>query len=252
MSTTPRERASPESPADTYDPVTEPGWPAELGLIVMSVAAAVGMGRLFADASFLPVVLLAVLTSHGLSMLCRRRGVGPLGGLVVSAVGLVLFVTWVIEPHISLVPGMATWHAASVDLREAWGRFSKVVAPAEVSRGFLLGAVLTFVVLAEISAAPRARPWLAGRRRAGESALLRSGLGMAGITLLLAVILGPQLPGAYAKGVLGVTDGNSRKSGTRVTLSPLVDIRGRLTGQSSVELFTVVTETPTYLSLIHI
>ena len=60
------------------DNALTPGWPAEAGLIAMSVAAAIGMGRLFADASFLPVVVLAVLASHGLSMLCRRNGVGPL------------------------------------------------------------------------------------------------------------------------------------------------------------------------------
>jgi transglutaminase-like putative cysteine protease len=285
---------------ESYDAPTVPGWPAEVGLIAMSAAAAIGMGRLFADGSFLPVVLLAVLLSHGLSMLCRRRGLGPLATLAVSATGLVLFVTWVIEPHVSLVPGLDTWRAASHDMREAWGRFSEVVAPAKVTRGFVLGAalgswvsafvadlfafrartrveavvpsftvflfgallgsdrhrlgaallylgaVLAFVVLAEISAAPRARPWLAGGRRPGEAALLRSGLGMAAVTVALAVVVGPQLPGAYAKGVLGVGDGNGRKSGTRVTLSPLVDIRGRLVGQSGVELFTVATDTPTY------
>ena len=290
-----------EERADTFEPdAPQPGWPAEAGLVGMSVAAAVGMGRLFADASFLPVVLFAVLTCHGLSLLCRRRGIGPLGTTAVSAAGLVLFVTWVIEPHVSLVPGPATWDAALRDLDEAWGRFSEVVAPAQVTRGFLLGAVLgawisafvadlfafrartrveavvpsftvflfgallgadrhrlaaallylssvlVFVVLAEVSAVPRPRPWLAGRRARGEAALVRSGLGMAAVALVLAVAVGPNLPGAYAKGVLGVGDGNGRKSGTRVTLSPLVDIRGRLVGQSSVELFTVTTDTPTY------
>jgi len=282
------------------DNALTPGWPAEVGLIAMSVAAAIGMGRLFADASFLPVVLLAVLASHGLSMLCRRNGIGPLGNTAVSAAGLVLFVTWVIEPHVSLVPSMAVWDAAARDLHEAWGRFSEVVAPAQVTRGFLLGAVLgswisafvadlfafrartrleavvpsftvflfgallgsdrhrlsaalvylaavlTFVVLAEVAAAPRPRPWLSGRRAAGERALVRSGLGVAGVALILAVLVGPQLPGAYAKGLLGVGDSAGKKSGTRVTLSPLVDIRGRLVGQSSVELFTVATDTPTY------
>ena len=282
------------------DNALTPGWPAEIGLIAMSVAAAVGMGRLFADASFLPVVLLAVFTSHGLSMACRRNGIGPLATTAASAAGLILFVTWVVEPHVSPVPSMAVWDAASRDLQEAWGRFSEVVAPAKVTRGFLLGAVLgswissfvadlfafrartrleavvpsftvflfgallgadhhrlsaallflaavlTFVVLAEVSAAPRARPWLSGRRASGERALMRSGLGMAGVALILAALLGPQLPGAYAKGILGVGESGSRKSGTRVTLSPLVDIRGRLVSQSSVELFTVATDTPTY------
>ncbi len=208
--------------------------------------------------------------------------------------------TWVIEPHVSLVPSMAVWDAASLDLQEAWGRFSEVVAPAKVTRGFLLGAVLgswissfvadlfafrartrleavvpsftvflfgallgsdrhrlsaallflaavlTFVVLAEVFAAPRPRPWLSGRRAAGERALVRSGLGMAGVAVIIAVLVGPQLPGAYAKGILGVGDNGGRKNGTRVTLSPLVDIRGRLVSQSSVELFTVATDTPTY------
>jgi len=282
------------------DNALQPGWPAEFGLVTMSVAAAVGMGRLFADASFLPVVLFAVLAGHGVSLACRRNGIGPLGTTITSAAGLALFVTWVIEPHISLVPGPATWHAALADLDDAWGRFSEVVAPAKVTRGFLLGAalgswissfaadmfafrartrleavipsftvflfgallgadehrlgaaalylasVLAFVVLAEVAAAPRPRPWLAGRRAVGERALLRSGVAMAGGTLLLAVLVGPQLPGAYAKGVLGVGDGQGGGKGTRVTLSPLVDIRGRLVGQSSVELFTVATETPTY------
>ena len=277
-----------------------PGWPAEVGLVGMSVAAAVGMGRLFADASFLPVVLLAVLTCHGLSLVCRRRGVGPFATTAVSAAGLAVFVTWVLEPHVSLVPGPSVWNAALTDLDEAWGRFSEVVAPAKVTRGFLLGAVLgawisafvadlfafrartrleavvpsftvflfgallgadrhrlsaallylssvvVFVVLAEVSAAPRPRPWLAGRQARGEAALVRSGLGMGAAALVLAVAVGPNLPGAYAKGVLGVGDGNGRKSGTRVTLSPLVDIRGRLVGQSNVELFTVTTDTPTY------
>ena len=286
-----------DTPADN---ALTPGWPAEIGLVAMSVAAAVGMGRLFADASFLPVVLLAVFASHGLSLACRRNGIGALATTAASAAGLVLFVTWVIEPHVSLVPGMAVWDAAGRDLQEAWGRFSEVVAPAKVTRGFLLGAVLgswisafvadlfafrartrleavvpsftvflfgallgsdrhrlsaallflaavlTFVVLAEVSAAPRPRPWLSGRRESGERALVRSGLGMAGVALIVAVLVGPQLPGAYAKGILGVGDSGGRKTGTRVTLSPLVDIRGRLVSQSSVELFTVTTDTPTY------
>jgi transglutaminase-like putative cysteine protease len=283
------------------DAALQPGWPAEVGLVGMSVAAAIGMGRLFADASFLPVVLLAVAVSHGLAMACRRRGVGPLSTLAVSIVGLVLFVTWVVEPHVSLLPGPATWHAAIADLRDAWGRFSEVVAPAKVTRGFVLGAalgswvaafvadlfafrartrveavvpsfavflfgallgaerhrlpaalvylaaVLAFVVLAEMAAATRPRPWLAGRRGAGESAMLRSGLAMAAVTVVVAVVVGPQLPGAYAKGVLGVGDGPGRKNGTRITLSPLVDIQGKLLSQSPVELVTVATtDEPTY------
>ena len=282
------------------DGLVVPGWAAEAGLVAMSVAAAMGLSRLFADASFLPPVLAALAVSHGLAMTCRRRWVGPLGTAVVAVAGLALFVTWVVEPHASLVPGPAVWHAAVADLRDAWGRFSEVVAPTKVTRGFLLGAVLgawvsafvadvfafrartrveaivpsftvflfgallgsdrhrlsaavlylasvlLFVVLAEVSANPRPRPWVAGRRQAGEAALLRWGLGMAVVAVVMALVVGPNLPGAYGKGVLGVRDHTGDKNGTRVTLSPLVDIRGRLVGQSSVELFMVATDTPTY------
>lgn len=292
--------SGPVNNAEQAESALTPGWPAEVGLVGMSVAAAIGMGRLFADASFLPVVLAAVLASHGLSMLCRRGGIGPLVTTLASTAGLALFVTWVIEPHVSVIPGPAVLDAAIIDLQEAWGRFSEVVAPAKVTRGFLLGAVLgswissfvadlfafrartrleavvpsftvflfgallgsdqhrmgaaliflasvlAFVVLAEVSAAPRARPWLSGRRAAGERALLKSGFGMAGVVLLLAVVVGPQLPGAYAKGILGVSDGKGSGGGTRITLSPLVDIRRKLVAQSNVELFTVATDTPTY------
>jgi transglutaminase-like putative cysteine protease len=282
------------------EPVVVPGWPAEAGLVAMSVAAAMGLSRLFADSSFVAPVLLAVATSHGLAMACRRRLVGPLTTALLSAAGLALFVTWVIEPQVSLVPSPAVLHAAVSDLRDAWGRFSEVVAPTKVTRGFLLGAVLgawissfvadvfafrartrveaivpsftvflfgallgadrhrlsaaalylasvlLFVVLAEVAASPRPRPWVAGLRAPGEAALLRSGLGMAVVALVLGLVVGPNLPGAYGQGVLGLRDRSGGKNGTRVTLSPLVDIRGRLVGQSDTELFTVASDTPSY------
>ena len=282
------------------EPVVVPGWPAEAGLVAMSVAAAMGLARLFADASFLPPVLAAVAASHALAMVCRRRQVSALATTLASAVGLALFVTWVIEPRAGLLPSPAVWHAALVDLHDAWGRFSEVVAPTKVTRGFLLGAVLgawlsafvadvfafrartrieaivpsftvflfgallgadrhrlssaalylasvlLFVVLAEVAANPRPRPWVAGRRAHGEAALLRSGLTMALAALVLGVVVGPNLPGAYGKGLLGVRDREEGKNGTRVTLSPLVDIRGRLVNQSSLELFTVASDTPSY------
>jgi transglutaminase-like putative cysteine protease len=69
---------------------------------------------------------------------------------------------------------------------------------------------------------------------------------MALVALVLALVVGPNLPGAYGKGLLGVRDRNAGANATRVTLSPLVDIRGRLIGQSDVELFTVATDTPSY------
>lgn len=288
------------SSVEPLEPVVVPGWPAEAGLVAMSVAAAMGLSRLFADSSFVAPVLLAVGASHALAMTCRRRRVGPVATTLLSLAGLAFFVTWVIEPQVSLVPSPAVVHAALNDLSDAWGRFSEVVAPTKVTRGFLLGAVLggwissfvadvfafrartrveaivpsftvflfgallgadrhrlsaaalylasvfLFVVLAEVAASPRPRPWVAGLRRPGEAAMLRSGLGMALVALVLGLLVGPNLPGAYGKGVFGLRDRNGARNGTRVTLSPLVDIRGRLVTQSDTELFTVASDDPRY------
>jgi transglutaminase-like putative cysteine protease len=109
-----------------------------------------------------------------------------------------------------------------------------------------LGSVLLFVVLAEVAAGHAPRPWVAGLRRPGEAALLRSGLGMAAVAVIVAVVVGPNLPGAHGKGLIGVRDRGGSTDGTRVTLSPLVDIRARLVSQSTLEMFTVATDTPTY------
>ncbi len=286
--------------AEVDAPDTElPGWAAEVGLIVMSAAAALGLCRLFGDGAFVAPVLLAVVTVHGLALTCRRRRVSPLVSLLVSVTGLALFVTWVIEAHVSLVPGPSVWQAASADLREAWQRFGEVVAPTKLTPGFALGsvlgvwlcafvadlfafrartrveaivpsftvflfgallggernrllaaglylaAVLLFVVLAEVAAQPQARPWIAGLRRPGEAALLRSGLAMGAVALVIGLVVGPHLPGAYDTGLIGWRNKNAN-SGTRVTLSPLVDIRGRLVSQSNVEMFSVAADAPTY------
>lgn len=276
-----------------------PRWPAEVGLVAMSAAAALGLIRLFGDGAFVGPVLLAVAVVHGLAVTCRRRGVSPVVSLLVSVVGLALFVTWVIEPHVSLFPGPSVWRAASADLSGAWRRFGVVVAPTKLTRGFALGsvvgvwlcafvadlfafrartrveaivpsftvflfgallggernrlpaatmylaAVLLFVILAEVSAQSGPRPWISGLREPGESALLRSGLGMGAIALVLGLVVGPHLPGAYDVGLLGWREKKS-DTGTRVTLSPLVDIRGRLVGQSNLEMFSVVADAATY------
>ncbi|MDQ6727654.1 MAG: DUF3488 and transglutaminase-like domain-containing protein, partial [Actinomycetota bacterium] len=285
-------------PADQSD-VELPGWAAEAGLVLMSAAAGLGLCRLYADGAFLGPVLLAVAAVHILAIACRRRGLNPLVSLAVSAAGLAVFVTWVIEPNVSLIPGPAVWHAASADLNEAWRRFGEVVAPTKMTRGFALGSVLgvwlcafvadtfafrartrveaivpsftvflfgallggqrnrllaaflylaaalLFVVLAEVSARPQARPWVSGLRGPGEGALLRSGLGMAAAALVLGLLVGPHLPGAYDAGLLGWRN-KTGTNGTRVTLSPLVDIRGRLVGQSDIEMFSVAADAPAY------
>ncbi len=84
-----------------------------------------------------------------------------------------------------------------------------------------------------------------GRVRSKQpSAHLRSGLIIVGVAMLLGVAAGPLIPGV---GNAAVIDWKSLdgSGGTRVTLSPLVDARGRLVQQSDVELFRVTTSLDT-------
>jgi hypothetical protein len=90
----------PSSPPDgrrsRWTPTTSPA--AELAVVGLTVAAVLGLGRLFVDGSFLPEVLTVVLAAHALAWGARRLDIGPLASVVVSAAGLLFAVGWVIEP----------------------------------------------------------------------------------------------------------------------------------------------------------
>ena len=276
---------------------------AELALVGLTVAAVIGLGRLFSDASYLPPVLTVLLAAHALAWGTRRLGLGPLGAVLVSGVGLVLVVAWVVEPATTTMglPRGRTWAAVGEDLRAAWATFGEVRAPADVTRGFVLaaaigawvaafaadtfafragtrfeavvpsfvlfmfgallgadrgrlvttglylGAVLVFMVLSEASRRSRSS-WFAGRSADGERALARAGIATALVGVTAALVVGPRLPGARSEGLVRWRDGAGGSS-SRVTPSPLVDIRSRLVDQSNIELFTVRSSQAAYWRL---
>ncbi|MGI8777299.1 MAG: transglutaminaseTgpA domain-containing protein [Acidimicrobiales bacterium] len=113
--------------------------------------------------------------------------------------------------------------------------------------GLYLGGVLAFVVLADPSRRT-GQAWFGGRSVVGSRALARSGLVTSLIVVALALVLAPRLPGARAAGVVNLNKG-SDGSGSRVTVSPLVDIRSRLVDQSGTELFSVSSDVGTYWRL---
>ncbi|HEX2023481.1 MAG TPA: hypothetical protein VHF00_02160, partial [Acidimicrobiales bacterium] len=117
---------------------------AELAVVGLTVAAVVGFGRLFVDASFLPEVLALVVASHALAWGARRLGLGPFAAVAVSAAGLLVGIGWVIEPNTTTfgLPLGRTWAAMGADLRAAWDAFGEVRAPTPVTRGFVLAAAI--------------------------------------------------------------------------------------------------------------
>lgn len=76
-------------------------------------------------------------------------------------------------------------------------------------------------------------------------ATLRSGLGLIAAAVLLGLVFGPLLPGAGQAPLLDWKALDGSGGGSRVTLSPLVDARGRLVEQTDVELFRVRTSSET-------
>jgi len=112
-----------------------------------------------------------------------------------------------------------------------------------------LAALVAFLLFSDATGRTRGPSWFGRRSGDGERALLRSGVTLGLAAVVGAVVIGPRLPGADDEGLLGWRDRQEGRAGPRVTVSPLVDIRGRLVEQSDVELFTVRSDTPNYWRL---
>lgn len=89
----------------------------------------------------------------------------------------------------------------------------------------------------------------ADRRSAGElgkrarrqlrGSLVRNGCLLGALAVVAAATVGPSLPGAAAPALISWHNQDSAAPNQRTTVSPLVDIKSRLTGQSRTEMFTV-------------
>lgn len=279
---------------------------ATLALAAVTAAVAVGMGRLFAGASYLLPLVGAAVVAHAAMWAGRwlRRSLAL--SALSAAGGVALVATWLLLPEtatLSLVPGPATLTAARDALARAWTDFGSVVAPAPATDGFLLAAMvgvaatavladwaafrmkvlfeamvpsftlfvftatlgddgrrglmvalylatlLPFLVLHRADLESSGSSWFASRNKGGPTALLQGAAGLVLVAVAAAVVVGPRLPGAAAEAVLDWRGDGPGGKGRRTTVSPLVDIRGRLVDQSSTEVFTVRTQQRAYWRL---
>ena len=82
--------------------------------------------------------------------------------------------------------------------------------------------------------------WLAGIGRGTIGSVTRTAaISPSVAVVVLALVVGPALPGAGEKAILDTTPVGS---GTRQTVSPLVDIQGRIVDRSDLEAFTVLAD----------
>lgn len=112
---------------------------------------------------------------------------------------------------------------------------------------FYLGAAFAFIVLHRAYRTESLPGWLSSHRGRTGPAALRAASGIGAAAVVLAILVGPALPGANDPPVWKVNRGGGNSS--RITLSPLVDIRGRLVQQSGVEAFRVQSPVPSYWRL---
>ncbi len=112
-----------------------------------------------------------------------------------------------------------------------------------------LAAVLAFVVLADAGARTTSGAWFGTRGAQGDGAVLRAAAVLGLAAVVAGVVVGPRLPGADAPSLFGIGDRPGSRGSARVTVSPLVDIRGRLVNPSGAEVFTVGSPAPAYWRL---
>ncbi|MEM7285911.1 MAG: DUF3488 and transglutaminase-like domain-containing protein [Actinomycetota bacterium] len=114
--------------------------------------------------------------------------------------------------------------------------------------GLYLAAVIGFQLFHRLIRQAHEVRWLAGTQLPGTSSLMRTGALVSILVVLGAAIAGPALPGAEQEAIFDVDPG-SEDNRTRVVISPIVDIRGRLVQQADVEAFSVRASEPSYWRL---
>ena len=105
--------------------------------------------------------------------------------------------------------------------------------------GIWIGAALAFILFRRAERLGRTATWVGERRADGPPTLVALGIVLAVIAIGIAALIGPRLPGASSEAIVSLRDLGDSGPGTRVTVSPLVDIKTRLVSQADVEVFTV-------------
>ncbi|MEX2294253.1 MAG: DUF3488 and transglutaminase-like domain-containing protein [Acidimicrobiales bacterium] len=275
----------------------------EVGLASVTLAAVLGMSRLFAGAGWLLPLTTNAIVAHLTVTVARRRGLSLGASAAVTTISALVVATWTIYGGTTTygIPTADTLSVMRSDLNQAWGLYQHVVAPTPVEEGFVFASAIAVWVVAYVAdwaafrlwvpfeatlpagtlflftallGAPRGRgwavalfagtllgflllhrttrqdgtaPWVGDRRVEGNRSVLSVGMLLGVVAVVSGTVLGPLLPGADAPGVLDPRGADG--DGTRVTISPLVDIRSRLVDQSNIEVFTVQSPEPAYWRL---
>ena len=120
--------------------------------------------------------------------------------------------------------------------------FASVLGDDQRALGFAgihAGAIIVFLLLHRTAVQAERPGWMADDSGKGATSMLRVGAVLTALAVVLGVAAGPRLPGADAEALVDWKDVTPGSGGSRITISPLVDIKSRLVNQEDVEVFTV-------------
>ncbi len=111
-------------------------------------------------------------------------------------------------------------------------------------------AALVFLIVQRANLDGSQTPWFGGRERGALRSLLGTGAILGAVAVLGALVLSPMVPGSTSKALLSFKKGaGGSGTGTRSTVSPLVDIQTRLRQYANLDVFRVKAERPAYWRL---
>jgi transglutaminase-like putative cysteine protease len=135
---------------------------AEAALAALTVAAVLGMSRLFAGTRWIGPLVVAAVAAHALAAVLRRRHV-PLGlAALLMALGAVLVTSWTTYWSTTLVglPTADTFSSARGDLDAAWALYQHAVAPTPAVDGYLVAAAIAIWAVAFVADWAAFRLWV--------------------------------------------------------------------------------------------
>ena len=135
---------------------------AEVGLAGVTLAAVLGMSRLFDGGGWLGPLAANAVVAHLVAAGLRRRGVSlPVTG-VLMVVGAAIVASWTSywSTTIAGIPTGDTWSSMSSDLGDAWRLYQDVIAPAPAETGFVLASCVAMWCVAFVADWAAFRLWV--------------------------------------------------------------------------------------------
>ena len=123
-------------------------------LAALSVVAALSLARVVDSGRFVLPVLGAALLPHVLGALVRWRGWPVWIGVLLSLLGLAVFVVVALEPSttsLGIIPTGDTWRTLDHQLTGGWHLLRNAPAPAPATDGAILLAVLAVWIMAAVA-----------------------------------------------------------------------------------------------------